>query len=219
MTETKDSLSTPSTGELLARSLEAVDPDVARIIRLETEKQARKLVMIASENYSSRAVLEACASVMSNKYAEGYPGKRYYGGCQYVDMTESLAIERARELFGADHANVQPHSGTQANMGVYFAALSPGDTLLGMELPHGGHLSHGHRLSFSGQLYDVVTYGVDRDSETIDYDGVAAAAREHRPKLIVAGTSAYPRHIDYARFRPASLPPGCTRTPASMPIS
>ncbi len=191
----------PFVGAALGRRLARVDPDVWAAIRQETEKQAHKLVMIASENYSSEAVLEACASVMSNKYAEGYPGKRYYGGCEFVDKTERLAIERAKELFGAEHANVQPHSGTQANMGVYFTALQPGDTILGMELPHGGHLSHGHRLSFSGQLYDVVTYGVDPDTELIDYDAMAELARKHRPKLLIIGTSAYPRHVDYARVR------------------
>ena len=185
----------------LARSLEEVDPDVSSIIRKETEKQSRKLVMIASENYSSEAVLEACASVMSNKYSEGYAGHRYYGGCEFVDMTETLAIERARRLFGAEHANVQPHCGTQANMSVYYAAMQPGDTLMGMELSNGGHLSHGHRMSFSGQLYNVVTYGVDEETETLDYDVMAAIALEHRPKLIVVGFSAYPRHIDFARCR------------------
>ncbi len=188
-------------GSLMSRPLAEVDPEIAAIVRLETEKQAGKLVMIASENYSSEAVLATCASVLSNKYAEGYPGKRYYGGCEFVDQSETLAIERAKELFGAEHANVQPHSGTQANMSVYFAALEPGDTLLGMVLPHGGHLSHGHRLSFSGRLYNVVTYGVNRETELLDYDEMAAAAHEHRPKMIVVGTSAYPRAIDYARVR------------------
>ncbi|MFQ5743365.1 MAG: serine hydroxymethyltransferase [Acidobacteriota bacterium] len=185
----------------MSRSLAEVDPEIYRAIRLETEKQATKLVMIASENYASEAVLSACASVMSNKYAEGYPGRRYYGGCEFVDRAEALAIERACELFGAEHANVQPHSGTQANMGVYFAALQPGETLLGMELPHGGHLSHGHKLSFSGQLYNVVTYGVNRDTELLDYDEMAAKAAEHRPKLIVVGASAYPRTIDFERVQ------------------
>ncbi len=191
----------PHAGASLARRLAEVDPQIAALIRKETDKQARKLVMIASENYTSEAVLEACASVLSNKYAEGYPGKRYYGGCEFVDQVETLAIERARELFGAEHANVQPHSGTQANMAVYFTALQPGDRILAMELPHGGHLSHGHRLSFSGRLYEVVGYGVDRDSERIDYDALAALAREHRPKLIVVGASAYPRRIDFVRAR------------------
>ena len=195
------SASAPHTGEYLARGLDVIDPEVWAVVRQETEKQSRKLVLIASENYSSEAVLQACGSVMSNKYSEGYPGKRYYGGCEFVDMTETLAIERACKLFGAEHANVQPHCGTQANMGVYYAALKPGDTLMGMALPEGGHLSHGHRLSFSGQLYNIVTYGVNRDTEVLDYDAMAAIAHEHRPKLIVVGFSAYPRHIDFARCR------------------
>ncbi len=192
---------TPMIGRQLARDLADVDPAVADAIRLETEKQAHKLVMIASENYSSEAVLQACGSVMSNKYAEGYPGKRYYGGCEFVDMTENLAIDRAKELFAAEHANVQPHCGTQANMGVYFAVLKPGDTLMGMELPHGGHLSHGHRLSFSGGMFNIVTYGVDRETELIDYDAMAEIAERERPKMIVVGASAYPRHIDFERCR------------------
>jgi glycine hydroxymethyltransferase len=191
----------PMTGRQLARDLAEVDPAVAAAIRSETEKQTHKLVMIASENYSSEAVLQASGSVMSNKYAEGYPGKRYYGGCEFVDVTENLAIERAKELFGADHANVQPHCGTQANMGVYFSVLKPGDTLLGMDLPHGGHLSHGHRLSFSGGLYNIVTYGVNRETELIDYDAMAATALREKPKMIVVGASAYPRHIDFERCR------------------
>jgi glycine hydroxymethyltransferase len=191
----------PLTGRLLARDLAEVDPAVANAIRDETDKQAHKLVLIASENYSSEAVLQACGSVMSNKYAEGYPGKRYYGGCEFVDVTENLAIDRAKELFGADHANVQPHCGTQANMGVYFAVLEPGDTLMGMDLPHGGHLSHGHRLSFSGSMYNIVTYGVDRETELIDYDAMAETAERERPKMIVVGASAYPRHIDFDRCR------------------
>jgi glycine hydroxymethyltransferase len=196
-----DSTVTPLTGSLLARDLAEVDPAVAAAIRDETDKQAHKLVLIASENYSSEAVLQACGSVMSNKYAEGYPGKRYYGGCEFVDVTENLAIDRAKELFGAEHANVQPHCGTQANMGVYFAVLKPGDTLMGMELPHGGHLSHGHRLSFSGSMYNIVTYGVDRDTELIDYDAMAETAEREQPKMIVVGASAYPRHIDFERCR------------------
>ncbi|MEE3273323.1 MAG: serine hydroxymethyltransferase, partial [Acidobacteriota bacterium] len=151
-------------GEAMARSLAEVDPEIHGAVHQETEKQATKLVLIASENYASEAVLSTCSSVMSNKYAEGYPGRRYYGGCEFVDEAETLAIERAKELFGAEHANVQPHSGTQANMGVYFSAIEPGDTILGMELPHGGHLSHGHKLNFSGHLYNVVSYGVNRDT-------------------------------------------------------
>ncbi len=191
----------PLVGNAMARSLAEVDPEIYGTVRRETEKQATKLVLIASENYASEAVLSTCASVMSNKYAEGYPGRRYYGGCEFVDEAETLAIERAKKLFGAQHANVQPHSGTQANMGVYFAAIEPGDTILGMELPHGGHLSHGHRLNFSGQLYDVASYGVNRDTELLDYDEMAAKAEEHRPKLIVVGASAYPRTIDFARVQ------------------
>jgi len=188
-------------GAALSRPLSQVDPEIYETVRLETEKQATKLVMIASENYASEAVLSTCASVMSNKYAEGYPGKRYYGGCEFVDMAETLAIDRAKQLFNVEHANVQPHSGTQANMGVYFAALQPGDTILGMELPHGGHLSHGHKMSFSGQLFNVVTYGVNKDTELLDYDEMAAQAKEHKPQIIVVGASAYPRTIDFARVR------------------
>ena len=191
----------PLTGAAMARTLAEVDPEILGTIRRETEKQAHKLVLIASENYASEAVLSACASVMSNKYAEGYPGRRYYGGCEFVDEAENIAIERAKKLFGAEHANVQPHSGTQANMGVYFAALKPGDTILGMDLPHGGHLSHGHPLNFSGQLYNVVAYGVNRETELLDYDEMAAKAEEHKPALIVCGASAYPRTIDFARIK------------------
>ena len=191
----------PLVGNTMARALAEVDAEIYGTVRRETEKQATKLVLIASENYASEAVLSTCASVLSNKYAEGYPGRRYYGGCEFVDEAETLAIERAKKLFGAEHANVQPHSGTQANMGVYFAAIEPGDTILGMELPHGGHLSHGHKLNFSGQLYDVASYGVNRDTELLDYDEMAAKAEEHRPKLIVVGASAYPRTIDFARVQ------------------
>ena len=198
---TTDTAIDPLVGSDLSRSLAEVDPEIFEAVRLETDKQAHKLVLIASENYASEAVLSACASVMSNKYAEGYPGRRYYGGCEFVDIAETLAIERAKQLFGAEHANVQPHSGTQANMGVYFAALEPGDTILGMELPHGGHLSHGHKLNFSGQLYNVVNYGVNRDTELLDYDEMAEKAAEHQPKLIVVGASAYPRTIDFARVQ------------------
>ncbi len=188
-------------GAAMSRSLPDVDPEIFGAVRRETEKQATKLVLIASENYASEAVLSACASVMSNKYAEGYPGRRYYGGCEFVDEAENIAIERAKELFGAEHANVQPHSGTQANMGVYFAAVKPGDTILGMELPHGGHLSHGHKLNFSGQLYNVVSYGVNKETELLDYEELAAKAEEHEPALIVCGASAYPRTIDFARIQ------------------
>jgi glycine hydroxymethyltransferase len=181
--------------------LESTDPEVFSAIQNETRRLERNLELIASENVVSEAVLEAQGCVMTNKYAEGYPGKRYYGGCEFVDQVESLAIARAKELFGADHANVQPHSGTQANMTVYLAVLKPGDCYLGMNLAHGGHLSMGSPVNFSGMLYRVVPYGVSQESETIDYDELAKLAREHRPKLIIAGASAYPRIIDYARFR------------------
>ncbi|KAF0159973.1 MAG: glycine hydroxymethyltransferase [Syntrophaceae bacterium] len=181
--------------------LDQVDPEVAKAIALETRRQAGKLELIASENFVSEAVLEAQGSVMTNKYAEGYPGKRYYGGCEYVDIAESLAIERCKTLFGAEEVNVQPHSGTQANMAVYFAACSPGDTVLGMNLSHGGHLSHGSPANFSGKFYKIVPYGVSRDTETIDYDEMAKLAREHKPKMIVVGASAYPRTIDFNKFR------------------
>ncbi len=181
--------------------LDQVDPEVAKAIDLETRRQAGKLELIASENFVSEAVLEAQGSVMTNKYAEGYPGKRYYGGCEYVDIAESLAIERCKKLFSAEEVNVQPHSGTQANMAVYFAACSPGDTVLGMNLSHGGHLSHGSPANFSGKFYKIVPYGVNRDTETIDYDEMAKLAREHKPKMIVVGASAYPRTIDFSKFR------------------
>ena len=184
----------------LDRDLEAVDPDVAHWIAEEEGRQNHNLELIASENWVSRAVREAQGSVLTNKYAEGYPGKRYYGGCEFVDRIEQLAIDRAKALFGSEHANVQPHSGTQANMAVYLTALQPGDTLLGMNLSHGGHLTHGHPLSFSGREYRVVAYGVRREDERIDYDELARVAREHRPKLIIAGASAYAREIDYERF-------------------
>ena len=181
--------------------LEQIDPEVFSAIQKETERLEQNLELIASENVVSEAVLEAQGCVMTNKYAEGYPGKRYYGGCQFVDEVESLAIARAKELFGADHANVQPHSGTQANMTVYLAVLKPGDSYLGMNLAHGGHLSMGSPVNFSGMLYRVIPYGVSEQTETIDYDELERLAKEHRPKLIVAGASAYPRIIDYARFR------------------
>jgi glycine hydroxymethyltransferase len=177
------------------------DPEVALAILQETMRQAGKLELIASENFVSEAVLEAQGSVMTNKYAEGYPGKRYYGGCEFVDIVETLAIERAKKLFGADHVNVQPHSGTQANMAVYFATIQPGDTILGMNLSHGGHLSHGSPVNFSGRLYKVVSYGVDRDTETIDFNEVEDQAKKHKPKIIVVGASAYPRTIDFGIFR------------------
>ncbi|MFQ5872909.1 MAG: serine hydroxymethyltransferase [Dehalococcoidia bacterium] len=177
------------------------DEAIARFIKAEQERQRRNIVLIASENYASRAVLEAQSSVLTNKYAEGYPGRRYYGGCEHVDEAESLAIERVKAIFGADHANVQPHSGAQANMSVYFALLEPGDTVLGMRLDQGGHLSHGSPVNFSGRLYEFISYGVDRETEYIDYDEVERLTKEHRPKIIVAGATAYPRIIDFARFR------------------
>lgn len=181
--------------------LESFDPEIARSIRLETERQEYNLELIASENFVSEAVLEAQGSVLTNKYAEGYPGKRYYGGCHEVDVVEQLAIDRARELFGAEHANVQPHSGSQANMAVYFAACKPGDTILGMNLAHGGHLTHGSPVNFSGKLFNIVPYGVSRETETIDYEEVERLAHEHKPKMIVVGASAYPRIIDFPAFR------------------
>jgi glycine hydroxymethyltransferase len=181
--------------------IERADPEVWQAIAAERRRQQDGLEMIASENYTSPAVLAAQGSVLTNKYAEGYPGRRYYGGCEHVDVAERLAIERALKLFGAEHANVQPHSGAQANMAVYFACLEPGDTILAMNLAHGGHLTHGMHLNFSGKLYRVVHYGVRADSERIDYDQVAALARAHKPKLVVAGASAYPRVIDFPQFR------------------
>ena len=182
------------------RSLSETDPEIADAIRDETRRQAEGLELIASENFVSRAILEAAGSVMTNKYAEGYPGKRYYGGCEFVDVAESLAIARAKQLFGADHANVQPHSGAQANMSVYLALLQPGDTVLGMNLAHGGHLTHGHPLNFSGKLYTIVPYGVRKDDERIDYDELERLAHEHKPKMIMVGASAYPRSSTSARI-------------------
>ena len=176
------------------------DPEVFQAIEAEKARQTGTLEMIASENFASEAVLEAQGSVLTNKYAEGLPGRRYYGGCVNVDVVETLAIERAKKLFGAEHANVQPHSGAQANMAVYFSQLKPGDTVLGMDLAHGGHLTHGSKVNFSGVFFNIVSYGVSRDTETIDYDQLAATAREAKPKLIIAGASAYPRQIDFARF-------------------
>jgi glycine hydroxymethyltransferase len=189
--------------------LKTVDPEVYEVIRRETEREAHQLELIASENFVSDAVLEAAGSLLTNKYAEGYPGKRYYGGCEFVDQAESLAISRAKEIFGADHANVQPHSGSQANMAVYLAVMNPGDTMLGMNLTHGGHLTHGSPVNFSGKLFRVVAYGVRPDTETIDFDQVRALALEHRPKLIVVGASAYPRVIDFAPFREIADEAGC----------
>ncbi|HEY0782661.1 MAG TPA: serine hydroxymethyltransferase, partial [Thermoanaerobaculia bacterium] len=183
------------------RSLKAVDPEIHAAIADERSRQNHGLELIASENFVSRAVLEATGSVMTNKYAEGYPGKRYYGGCEFVDVAERLAIARAKELFGAEHVNVQPHCGTSANVAVYFAMLRPGDKLMGMDLSSGGHLTHGHPLSYSGRDFQVVAYGVDRESERIDYDEVERLATAERPKLIICGASAYSRVIDFARFR------------------
>ncbi len=177
------------------------DPDVARALELEAKRQRECIVLIASENYASKAVLEPGASVISNKYAEGYPGRRYYGGCEYSDVVESLAIDRVKELFGAQHANVQPHSGAQANMAAYFAVLEPGDTVLGMQLDHGGHLTHGANVNFSGKTYNFIPYGLNKNTETIDYDEVEHLSKMHKPKLIVAGCSAYPRVLDFARFK------------------
>ena len=178
-----------------------VDPQIAAAIDNETRRQHEGLELIASENFVSEAVLEAAGSVFTNKYAEGYPGKRYYGGCEFADVVENLARDRARQLFGAEHANVQPHAGSQANMEAYAAVLQPGDTILGLNLAHGGHLTHGHHLNFSGKTYKIVPYGVTKETETIDYDALEKLAEEHRPKLIIGGGSAYPRIIDFARMR------------------
>lgn len=185
----------------LSRRLEEADPEVFAAIRHEERRQLEGIELIASENYVSRAVRDAMASVMTNKYAEGYPGKRYYGGCEFVDVAEQLARERALRLFGADHANVQPHSGSQANFAAYLALLAPGDTIMAMDLAHGGHLTHGSPVNLSGQMFNIVSYGVERETERIDYDQVAELAREHQPNLIIAGATAYPRSIDFARFR------------------
>jgi glycine hydroxymethyltransferase len=181
-------------------SLQELDPEIHAAIQNEQRRQSTGLELIASENFTYRAVLEATGSVFTNKYAEGYPGRRYYGGCEFVDIVENLAIERARKLFGAEHVNVQPHSGSQANMAVYLTVLKPGDTILGMNLSHGGHLTHGHPLNFSGKYYRIVPYGVRKDSEVIDYDELARLAHERKPKLIVVGASAYPRTIEFERI-------------------
>ncbi len=183
------------------KTLQETDPEIFRSIQAEYDRQDNQLELIASENIASQAVLDAQGSVFTNKYAEGYPEKRYYGGCRNADTVETLAIERAKEIFGAEYANVQPHSGSQANMGVYFALLKPGDTVLGMDLAHGGHLTHGSPVSFSGQLYDFISYGVSPDNEQIDMDEVERIAKERRPKMIIAGASAYPRFLDFAGFR------------------
>src|SRR5439155_9669164 len=180
--------------------LQQADPAVWEAVQGERKRQQFGLEMIASENYTSPAVMAAQGSCLTNKYAEGYPGKRYYGGCEFVDVAERLAIDRAKQIFGADHANVQPHSGAQANMGVFLAALQPGDTILGLDLAHGGHLTHGMRLNFSGKYFKVVSYGVRKEDHRIDFDHLAAQAREHKPKLVIAGASAYPRILDFAKF-------------------
>jgi glycine hydroxymethyltransferase len=185
----------------MSRPLAEVDPEVFGAIQKELDRQNSRLELIASENFVSEAVLEATGSVFTNKYAEGYPGKRYYGGCEFADQVENLARERAKKLFNAEYANVQPHSGSQANEAAYASVLQPGDTILGMNLAHGGHLTHGHHLNFSGKLYKVVAYGVRKDDERIDYDELARLAEEHKPKMIIGGASAYPRVIDFARFR------------------
>src|SRR5271165_1714064 len=188
------------TNNPMERRLAEADPEIAQAIENEERRQHEGLELIASENFVSEAVLEAMGSVFTNKYAEGYPGKRYYGGCENVDRVERLAIERAKQLFGAEHANVQSHSGTQANISVYMTVLEPGATVLGMNLAHGGHLTHGHPLNFSGKTYKFVAYGVTKDTETIDYDEIERLAREHQPKMIVAGASAYARIIDFPRI-------------------
>ena len=198
--QTADRTSTDRALERMNRPLRQVDPDIAEILELEAGREATGLELIPSENFVSEAVLEALGSVLTNKYAEGYPGKRYYGGCEFVDRAEQLAIDRAKQLFGAEHANVQAHSGTQANISVYMAALQPGDTVLGMNLAHGGHLTHGHPLNFSGKTYKFVAYGVRKDTERIDYDEIELLAAEHKPKMIVAGASAYSRIIDFERM-------------------
>jgi glycine hydroxymethyltransferase len=187
--------------DFFTRPLADVDPEIAEVLRLELERQQNTLEMIASENFVPHAVLECQGSVLTNKYAEGLPGKRYYGGCEFVDTAENLAIDRARELFGAEAANVQPHSGAQANIAVYHALLEPGDSIMGLALPHGGHLTHGMKINASGRLYDIIPYEVDRETSLIDMDEVARLARERKPKLLLAGWSAYPRQLDFARFR------------------
>ena len=199
MTNILDGNLSPANTDRLA-SLQQTDPGIAETINQEITRQNSGLELIASENFVSQAVLEAMGSALTNKYAEGYPGRRYYGGCEVVDVAESLAIDRAKTLFGSEHANVQPHSGAQANMASYFALIKPGDTVLGMDLAHGGHLTHGHPLNFSGQLYNIVPYGVRRDDELIDYDELEKSAHEHRPQLIMVGASAYPRMIDFERI-------------------
>src|ERR1044071_4861418 len=184
----------------LLRTLAETDPEIAAAVANEKKRQSEGLELIASENFVSQAILETAGSVLTNKYAEGYPGRRYYGGCEFVDVAEALAIARAKELFGAEHANVQPHSGAQANMTVYFATVKPGDTVLGMNLAHGGHLTHGHPLHFAVKLYNIVPYGVRKDDERIDYEELERLAHQHKPQMIMVGASAYPRAIDYPRI-------------------
>jgi glycine hydroxymethyltransferase len=197
----KESAVTDLSPDYFNRPLVEVDPEIAEVLRGELEREQGTLEMIASENFVPRAVLECQGSVLTNKYAEGYPGRRYYGGCEWVDVSEQLAIDRAKELFGAEHANVQPHSGSQANAAVYHALLTPGDTIMGMSLAHGGHLTHGMKINVSGRLYEIAAYEVDRETSLIDMDELARIARERRPKLLLAGWSAYPRQLDFARFR------------------
>src|ERR1022692_1500790 len=194
-------MKTTAESERMSRPLAEVDPDVYQAILHEAERQHSQLELIASENFVSEAVLEAAGSVFTNKYAEGYPGKRYYGGCEFADVVENLARDRAKQLFAAEHVNVQPHSGSQANAAAYMTLLTPGDTILGLDLAHGGHLTHGHKLNFSGKLYRVVGYQVRRDTETVDYDELEATALRERPKMIIGGGSAYPRQFDFARMR------------------
>src|SRR4026207_868721 len=184
----------------ITTSLSEFDPEIYNAIKNEEKRQSTGLELIASENFTYKAVLEATGSVFTNKYAEGYPGRRYYGGCEFADVVESLAIDRAKKLFGVEHANVQPHSGSQANMSVYLTVLKPGDTVMGMNLSHGGHLTHGHPLNFSGKYYKIVPYGVRKDTETIDYEELESLARQNKPRLIVVGASAYPRSIDFERI-------------------
>src|SRR5881394_1940153 len=193
-------MATNTTSPSMWRTLAETDPEIAAVLRDERHRQNSGLELIASENFVSEAVLAAAGSVLTNKYAEGYPGKRYYGGCEVVDVAERTAIARALRLFGADHANIQPHSGAQANMAVYLTLLKPGDTVLGMNLAHGGHLTHGHPLNFSGKLYKIVPYGVRKEDERIDYDELEKLAHEHKPNMIMVGASAYPRTLDFARF-------------------
>src|SRR5262249_31267703 len=185
-------------------NLDTADPEIAAAIRHELRRQEEGLELIASENFVSPAVLEAAGCVMTNKYAEGYPGKRYYGGCEFVDVAESLAIERAKQLFGAEHVNVQPHSGAQANMSVYVAMLQPGDKILGMNLAHGGHLTHGHPLNFSGKYFTIIPYGVRQEDERLDYDELARLPREHKPKIILVRATPYPRAVRFSRLRPVA---------------